>query len=685
MNSLFLTFFRWGEVPLKPRSYFLCVAFYFFIYLPYMDLLPLRVALVGPIIALVSFLPFFLRLRAKAHFSGFLMALCALYTYQTFDQVLGLLPGLAFLSMLAPLKLFEVKDLRDLYLYFLVLILLMVGAIVSVDSFYALIHVLVTIFSLFFLLANFDESSKSFRNCQKKKKILSSIFLISLPCAFALFLLFPRIQWGNFLFDDGADIGKSGFTDSLEPGTLASLVQDNSNFFRAEFYSQKIPNISGMYWRGGVLTTPSGFHWLRKGLSKSRIQREKGPDQYHYRVLFEERGGGNIFTLEDTYRVEPLARGKLFSDAGDSYRIENYNGKALSYEAHTAADTSEKLSPKEQTHLLKVQEEVSERMRDFVVNFHPNLSSRERLFKFLRYIQSEKFSYTLNPGLYSKENGLDEFFFERRVGFCEHYASLTATFARMMGIPSRVVVGFHGGLKNPYGNYYLIRGGDAHAWVEVWFENVGWQRIDPVSYIAPSRIELGASEYYELLSNYEGGFRRFLISGTSGLLGEVLLGLDLVFFRLNQSFIAYDVDAQKDFFTAIGLGKLSRLQLTLISFATVFVILLPLLLWVRNQKSQSLLTNTLYYKLQKKLSYLGIQAGAWQGPHTLSLLILKSEVPRREEVAQVLQKFAKFKYSLSDAAFGQKEMARELKWALSVIASFKRPKEKNVLECRDDH
>lgn len=601
------------------------------------------------------------------------MSLCALYTYQTFGQVWGLLPGVAFLSMLAPLKLFEIKDLRDLYLYFLVLILLMVGAIVSVDSFFALMHILVTLFGLFLLLASFDESSNSFKNWKKKKKILSSIFLLSLPCAFALFVLFPRIQWGNFLFNDGSDAGKSGFSDSLQPGVLESLVRDNSDFFRAEFYSQKVPNMSAMYWRGSVLTTPIGFHWFRKGLSKGRVLRNEDADIYHYRVLFEERGGGNIFTLENTFQVEPLARGKLFSDVGDTYRIENYNGKALSYEAYTATTTPEKLSAKEHAHLLKVQEEVSDRMKDFIMGFHPNLADRERLTKFLRYIQSEKFSYSLSPGAYTKENGLDEFFFERKVGFCEHYASLTATVARIMGIPSRVVVGFHGGLKNPYGNYYLIRGGDAHAWVEVWFENIGWQRIDPVSYIAPSRIELGATEYYDLLSNYEGGFRRFLISGTSGLLGEVLLGLDLVFFRLNQSFIAYDVDAQKEFFSKIGLDRLTRFELTLISFVAVFVVLLPLLLWVRGYRSKANLANTLYLKLQAKLSQLDVGAGAWQGPHTLSLLVLESELPKREEVAHILQRFAKFKYSLTDAAFGQKEMARDLKWALSVIASFKRP------------
>lgn len=672
MSALLKPFFIWGETPLKRSSYFVCVLFYFFIYLPYFDLLPLSVAIVGPVLALISFIPFIVRLRARPHFSGLLMAVCALYVYQVFGSVLGLLPGVAFLSMLAPLKLYELKNQRDLYLYVLVLILLLVGSIVSVDSFYALIHVIVVVFGLFLLLATYQARGKEFKIQNKKKGILWAIFLWSLPASLVLFILFPRIQWGNFLFHDDGDLGKTGFMESLQPGTFSSIVRDNSAFFRAEFNSSAVPNLSAMYWRGSVLTQPSGFHWYRRGLSKNVRNDEGGQTIYDYRILFEERGGGAIFTLENTVDVKPGTRGKLFSDVGDTFRIENYNGKALSYEARTSAPQYQELKERERTHLLKVQSEVSDRLRDFVTNFHPSLLPRERISKFLRYIQSEQFVYSLNPGTYSQENGLDEFFFNRRIGFCEHYASLLATVARLMNIPSRVVVGFHGGLKNPYGNYYLVRGGDAHAWVELWFENVAWQRFDPVAWIAPSRIEFGATEYYDLLSNYEGGFRRFLLSGSSGLFGQVLLGLDLVFFRLNQSFIAYDVDAQRDFLSSYGLDDLSRTQLVLISFGVFFLLSLPLYLWARLHREGALRSKILYQRLRQRLALAGVESTDWQGPYELSQVVATSLLPERAALSLHLKEFAELKYSAqNDDNALQSKMVIELKKALAVIASSK--------------
>lgn len=672
MSALLRPFFTWGETPLKKNSYVVCVLFYFFIYLPYFDLLPLSVALVGPALALISFIPFTVRLRARPHFSGLLMAICALYVYESFGSVLGLLPGVAFLSMLAPLKLYELKNQRDLYLYVLVLILLLVGSIVSVDSFYALIHVIVVIFGLFVLLATYQSESKEFKIKNKKKGVLWAIFLWSLPASLVLFILFPRIQWGNFLFHDDGDLGKTGFMESLQPGTFSSIVRDNSAFFRAEFNSSEVPNLSAMYWRGSVLTQPRGFHWYRRGLSKSFRSTQEATPIYDYRILFEERGGGAIFTLENTFEVRPRARGKLFSDVGNTFRIENYNGKALSYEARTSSPQYQELKERERAHLLSVQSEVGQRMRDFVASFHPQLSGRERVSKFLRYIQSEKFVYSLNPGNYSQDNGLDEFFFDRRIGFCEHYASLLATVARLMDIPSRVVVGFHGGLKNPYGNYYLVRGGDAHAWVELWFEKVGWQRFDPVAWIAPSRIEFGATEYYELLSNYEGGLRRFLLSGSSGLLGQVLLGLDLVFFRLNQSFIAYDVDAQKDFLSSFGLDNLSRTQLVMISFGAFFLLSLPLYLWARLHREGALRSKVLYQRLRQKMALAGIESTDWQGPYELSQIVATSYLPECDVLATHLREFAQLKYSTeNDDNALQSKMVSELKKALAVIASSK--------------
>ena len=52
---------------------------------------------------------------------------------------------------------------------------------------------------------------------------------------------------------------------------------------------------------------------------------------------------------------------------------------------------------------------------------------------------------------------LDEFLFERREGFCEHYAASFATLMRATGIPARVVIGYMGGEWSQRGGYMIVR------------------------------------------------------------------------------------------------------------------------------------------------------------------------------------------------------------------------------------
>jgi protein-glutamine gamma-glutamyltransferase len=88
----------------------------------------------------------------------------------------------------------------------------------------------------------------------------------------------------------------------------------------------------------------------------------------------------------------------------------------------------------------------------------------------------QRFVYSLDlpadPSLY-------HFLLERRAGHCEYFATAMTVLLRLRGVPSRVVIGFHGGRLNESGGYYVVRQGDAHAWVEVFREGVGWVRFDP--------------------------------------------------------------------------------------------------------------------------------------------------------------------------------------------------------------
>ncbi len=75
------------------------------------------------------------------------------------------------------------------------------------------------------------------------------------------------------------------------------------------------------------------------------------------------------------------------------------------------------------------------------------------------------------------QTAMQEFLAQRR-GYCEQFAGTYAAFARVVGLPSRVAVGFTPGELRDDGRYYVL-GKHAHAWVEIYFDGVGWVTFDP--------------------------------------------------------------------------------------------------------------------------------------------------------------------------------------------------------------
>ncbi|HSO44365.1 MAG TPA: transglutaminase-like domain-containing protein, partial [Rhodoferax sp.] len=101
-------------------------------------------------------------------------------------------------------------------------------------------------------------------------------------------------------------------------------------------------------------------------------------------------------------------------------------------------------------------------------------------------LRSGGYRYTLEPGVYGQHSA-DEFWFDRKLGFCEHIASSFVILMRALNVPARIVTGYQGGERNTVDDFWTVRQSDAHAWTEVWLPGQGWQRVDPTSAVAPSR------------------------------------------------------------------------------------------------------------------------------------------------------------------------------------------------------
>ncbi|HTE39504.1 MAG TPA: transglutaminase domain-containing protein, partial [Steroidobacteraceae bacterium] len=225
-------------------------------------------------------------------------------------------------------------------------------------------------------------------------------------------------------------------------------------------------------------------------------------------------------------------------------------------------------------------------------------------------IRKEQYFYTMTPPLLG-DDSVDDFLFETRSGFCEHFASAFAVLMRSVGIPSRVVTGYQGGEYNEIGDYLLVRQSDAHAWVEVWLEGRGWLRVDPTAAVAPDRIERNLDAALNAEEFVPGRFLR-----QNALLMNIRQAWDAANNFWNDRIVEYDQLKQRALMEWLGVEDADWRQLgfafamTLIAF---FVALTAYLSWRYSARRVDPLVDV-YERLCKKLARIDLTRDAHEGP-----------------------------------------------------------------------
>jgi transglutaminase-like putative cysteine protease len=130
------------------------------------------------------------------------------------------------------------------------------------------------------------------------------------------------------------------------------------------------------------------------------------------------------------------------------------------------------------------------------------------------------FHYTLQlPPVPQGRDPVDWFLFDVKTGYCEQFATAETLMLRSLGIPARLATGYSTGEYDPVLNQAVVRERDAHAWVEVWFDNHGWVPVDPTPGVPP----LAATQFPHHWA--AGGIARLIphleVSAPLGLLGSL--------------------------------------------------------------------------------------------------------------------------------------------------------------------
>jgi protein-glutamine gamma-glutamyltransferase len=143
-----------------------------------------------------------------------------------------------------------------------------------------------------------------------------------------------------------------------------------------------------------------------------------------------------------------------------------------------------------------------------------------------RYL-ADRYRYrTDSPVPPEGRDAVDHFLFDTDVGFCEQFASATAVMLRTLGVPARVVVGYTPGSRSAFTGLYDVRASDAHAWVEVWFPNLGWYEFDPTFAVPEAEVDL--AQVIPLVALIEAAIGKLgdvFPGGVGGVLRTVLVAL----------------------------------------------------------------------------------------------------------------------------------------------------------------
>ncbi len=498
--------------------------------------------------------------------------------------------------------------------------------------------------------------------------------LQALPFMVILFLVFPRFQgglWGR----PSLIQARSGVNDTLKLGGVAEVARNMDVAFRVHF-DGPLP-LETLYWRGLVLWHFDGETWTR-----GPGQRSLTPDRTQtagmvrsYRVTLEPHEGRWLYTLDRPLTVQLLQppRGLAISGAGVVEGARSVSGR-VEYQA--TSDTAARMLWSEQNRMAKVwgrqlPESGNPRARALAALWQGR-SPGDIVNSGLAFFGRGGFRYTLAPDEDLGADAIDAFLFERRAGFCEHFAASFAFLMRAAGLPTRLVVGYLGGTVNPYGGYLAVRHADAHVWCEVLL-NGEWQRIDPTAVVAPGRLRTGSESRAPAPADLTlSGL--FSVGNLPSWLQPLGNGWDYVNMRWNQLVMQYSAARQRQLFAWLGLDwgrQAARLGLLIAGIAVLGIgYFLVAVFMRRSPREEADAVAQAWRRFREKLEGAGVAGTARQGPVRL-LAMLEAERPDLARTASaVVQLYIRLRYANTpEAARG--EMEREL---VQAVRDFRAPR-----------
>lgn len=560
--------------------------------------------------------------------------------YASFGRISGQTAGTALLCVMIALKLVELRERRDVMVMVFLMYFLLITHFFYSQEIWTAAYLLFSCVAITALLIECQHlGALAPRQTLRKAGVMVAQ---ALPLMLIMFVLFPRIPgplWG--LPADAGASARSGLSDSMSPGDIAALIQSDEVAFRVHF-DGPAPPPAERYWRGPVFDNFDGRTWKRgwappRPLQADEVRYEGTPVQYELTLEATRMPWLLALDLPQPVGLPPnvtLNRdGELLSRKPINERIRY----TLSSNPQYALDPQ--LDARARAHLTRLPKGRDPRSLALAQHWKDQgLSDAAIVATALNMIRTENFVYTLRPPSLGSDS-IDEFLFDTRRGFCEHYSSSFTFLMRAAGIPARIVTGYQGGERNEVGDYYVVSQADAHAWSEVWYDG-RWHRVDPTAAVAPERIERGL----DAAIGAGEGLPAYLARRTAWR-DAVKLRWDWLNARWNGLVLGYGPELQQQFLQRFGLGDMRSMILALTVLLTAGMSIVGLFLLRRAAPAHSPdRALRQWQQLTQKLAARGYVQRSDEGPRDFVARVTRDRPGWRDRLQPVLALYLQSRY-----------------------------------------
>lgn len=569
-----------------------------------------------------------------------LLALTIIATWITHRSLLGRDAGVTMLVVLLTLKTLELRARRDAFVVFFLGFFCMLSNFFYSQSLLTAFSMLVGLLGLLTMLVN-AHMPVGRPPLAQAAKTAGWMALLGTPIMLVLFMLFPRLAplWG---VPGDAMTGRSGLSSSMQVGTIAKLALDESVALRIKFEGAP-PRKQDMYFRGPVLSSFDGIEWRPARLNTAvrygvTADLAVSGEPLNYEVTLEPTNRPWLFVMEAAVQSPALPAGYQSAMQPDLQWLANrpftdlIRYKAQSYPAFQHGPLQS---------VPGLQE-----FRDLPSGFNPRTLALAREIRgdprlrgadtarlvevVLERLRTGGYTYTLEPGVYGQHTA-DEFWFDRKQGFCEHIASAFVILMRAMDVPARIVTGYQGGELNSVDGFWVVRQSSAHAWAEVWQSGRGWMRVDPTSVVAPARIG-----EFERLVVPQGAVARALGSFSPTFTTQLRLFWEAANNNWNQWVLNYTEGRQLDLLKNLGFESPSWEDLSYVLIAIIVAAALLGAGWTLWDRAQHDPWVRLLARARKRLDKAGIPSTPASSPRQLAQEVLARYGQQPGSTAQAL-------------------------------------------------